>query len=1078
MFINKFTTILTGLCVTLGAAAQETPKWVRHTALSPDGKLIAFTYKGDIFTVPVAGGRATQLTSHSAYDKSPVWSPDGQQIAFASDREGSFDVYITSREGGQATRLTYNSSREVPVAFLDNQTIIFDANIRPDKEMGLFPSGVFSQLYKVSSKGGRPQMYSALSMKEPSFRGDKVLYTDIKGYEDPFRKHHTSSIARDIWLYDKSTGYRKLTTFTGEDRNALWVAGEEGFYYTSEQDGTLNIYKQMLAGGAPTQLTTHKDHPVRYMSTDGAGNIAYSWNGELYYMPRGGKPAKVDIKVYADNAPLDSQHAKLSAGASEMALSPDNKEIALIIRGDVYVTSVEYKTTKRITNTFQQERNVVFSPDGRSIVYASERDGKWDLFMTELVRKEDKSFTYAKELKETKLTDDAKPSFDPKFSPDGKEIAFLRDRSGIVVLNLATKKERVVMDKKYNYSYVDGDQWFEWSPDGKWIIADYIGIGGWNNKDVAIIKADGSGTTHNLTESGYSEGNGKFVLGGKAVAFYSDRAGYRSHGSWGSESDIYLMFLDQEAYDKFRHNKEERELIYAEPKEEPKEDADKDKKDKDNKKKKAEPKKAATPPALKFDLDHRDDRTVRITRTSGRQSDFVMDAKGEKLYYIAHFDNESNLYEVDLAEKSTKMLVPNIGMGGLILGKDGKTLFVMTGQGIKKIEGGKPKPITYEAEFEYKRPKEREYIFDHVVKQVEDKFYDVKLHGVDWNMYAKAYRAFLPHINNNHDFAELLSELLGELNASHTGARYAPRTGALPTASLGVFYDDTHKGDGIKIAEVMKGGPLDNAKTIAAPGTIIEKIDGETVRSNTPVEVYLNGKVNSRVLLTLRDKNGKTAEELVKLLPQGMESMLLYKRWVENRAKMVEQWSGGKIAYIHIEGMDSRSFRKTFKDLLGKYRHCDAVVIDTRFNGGGWLHEDLVILLSGKEYSRFTPRGSYIGSDPFAQWTKPSAVLMGEGNYSNAHGFPFVYKEMGIGKLIGAPVPGTMTAVWWERQVDPTIIFGVPQVTVTDVKGNVLENRQLDPDITVYNTPEEYLKDHDAQLKAAVEELMRATAKK
>ena len=919
-------------------------------------------------------------------------------------------------------------------------------------------------------------MFSALSMIEPSLKGDKILYTDIKGYEDPFRKHHTSSITRDIWLYEKGKGHRKLTSFKGEDRNALWLANEEAFYYTSEQDGTFNIYKRPINDGTPIQLTTYKDHPVRYVSTDNAGNLAYSWNGQLYYLPKGGKPSKVAIQVYSDNAPMDTRTIKFSNGATEMALSPDNKEIAIVVRGEVFVTSVEYNTTKRITNTPQQERSVVFSPDGRKLVYAAERDGKWDIFMSELVNKDDQGFTYARELKETKLTDNAKPSFDPKFSSNGEEIAFLRDRTSIVVLNLKSKRERVVMDGKYNYSYADGDQWFEWSPDGKWIVTDYIGIGGWNNKDVALIKADGSGETHNLTQSGYSDTNGKFVLGGKAVAFFSDRAGYRSHGSWGSEQDLYMAFLDQEAFDHFNLSKEERELITPKKKEEKKEDT-KQKKSKKSKAKKVEEKPVKAP--FTFNFDGLDYRTVRMTRASGSQSDFVMDSKGEKLYYIAHFDNASNLYEVDLVAKSTKVLLPNVAMGSLTLGKDDKTLYVITFKGIQKIEGGKPKAITYDANFDYKPEEEREYIFNHVVKQVEDKFYDPNLHGVDWKMYADNYRSQLPYINNKHDFADLLSELLGELNASHTGARYAARGSSTPTASFGVFYDETHKGDGLKIKEIMKGGPLDRSKTIAREGVIILNIDGETITANTPIEKYLNGKVGNRVLVTFLDpRTGKKADEYIKLISQSSESALLYRRWVAQRAEMVKKWSNDKIAYIHIEGMDSRSFRQTYKDLLGKYRHCDAVVIDTRFNGGGWLHEDLVILLTGKEYGRFTPRGRYIGSDPFAQWTKPSAVLMGEGNYSNAHGFPVVYREMGIGKLIGAPVPGTMTAVWWERQIDPSIVFGIPQVTVTDSKGTVLENTQLEPDITVYNTPEEYLRNEDTQLKTAVKELMSNTKKR
>lgn len=1051
--------------------AQETPGWIRRTALSPDGQLIAFSYKGDLYTVPTSGGRAQQITSHSAFDTSPVWSPDGQSIAFASDRNGSLDVYITSRHGGTATRLTYNSARECPVAFTSSGEVIYEAYIRPSKEMGVFPSSGFTQLYSVSTQGGRPRMYSAWTMQEPSIREGRILFVDYKGYEDPMRKHHTSSVTRDIWLREGES-YRKLTSFKGEDRNPLWVASEEAFYYTSEQGGTLNLYKQALSGGAPVQITHHTKHPVRYASTDNQGNLAYSWNGDLYYLPRGGQPTKVRIEIYADNAPLDATTQMLSTGATEMSVSPDGKEIAFVLRGDIFVTSVEYSTTKRITNTAQQERNVAFSPDGRSLVYAAERNGKWDLFLTELVRPSEKQFTYATELRERQLTDDKKPSFQPVWSPDGKEIAFLRDRSGIYVYNLSSGKEREVMNSRYNYSYSDGDQNFAWSPDGRWIVTDHIGIGGWNNKDVALVRADGSGLTHNLTESGYSEGGGEFVLSGKAVAFVSDRAGYRSHGSWGAERDIYLMFLDKEAYDRFSLNKEERTIIFPEKKDDKGKSESKDEGKKKKSDKTSSPAKPQATPALNLELEGRDLRTVRLTRSSEMYSSFAMNSKGDKLYYIASIDGEASLYERDLIEGSVKVLVPRIGFGQLVLNKDDKTLFLLSGSGLKKIEGSKVTPIGFQAPFEYKRQGERSYIFDHVVQQVEDKFYDVNLHGVDWQMYASEYRNQLPYINNNHDFAELLSELLGELNASHTGARY--RTGAPATASLGVFYDDSYQGDGMRISEVMRHGPLDKAGSLAKAGVIIERIDGELIKANEPIEKYLNRKSGQRVLVTLYDpSSGKRAEERIRLIPQGAEARLLYHRWVERRADMVNKWSDGKVAYIHIEGMNSASFRKTFKDLLGKYRHCDAVVIDTRFNGGGWLHEDLAILLSGKEFSRFAPRGVYIGSDPFAQWTKPSAVLMGEGNYSNAHGFPFVYKELGLGKLIGAPVPGTMTAVWWETQIDPSIVFGIPQVTVTDMRGKALENVQLEPDVLVYNTPEQYLRDEDNQLRTAVQELLK-----
>ena len=221
------------------------------------------------------------------------------------------------------------------------------------------------------------------------------------------------------------------------------------------------------------------------------------------------------------------------------------------MRGDVYVTSTEYKTTKQITNTPEQERNIDFASDGRSLVYASERNGLWQIYQSSIVNKEEKLFTYATEIKEEKLTNSNVTSFQPQYSPNGKEVAFLEDRSTIRVINLATKQVRTVMDGKFEYSYSDGDQWYQWSPDSRWILSNYIGTGGWNNKDVALINASGNGEIHNLTQSGYNVSGAMWVRDGKAMIWESDRAGYRSHGSWGAHGDIYIMFFDLEAYERF-----------------------------------------------------------------------------------------------------------------------------------------------------------------------------------------------------------------------------------------------------------------------------------------------------------------------------------------------------------------------------------------------------------------------------------------------------------------------------------------------------------------------------------------------
>lgn len=1080
------------LCVAGFASAQNVPLWMRHCAISPDGTTIAFTYKGDIYTVPVTGGRAMQITTNPAYDTRPVWSPDSKQIAFASDRMGSLDVYLVSKEGGEPRRLTTHSGSETPLAFADAGHILFAADIMPSAESITFPSnGQFSQVYRVSVEGGRPVMFSSMPMECISINKEgALLYQDKKGYEDYWRKHHVSPIARDIWMYNpaKEPHYRQQTTFSGEDREPVWAPDGKSFYYLSEENGSFNVYRRTPGASSTTQVTHHTQHPVRFLSMAADGRLCYGFDGEIYTLQPGGQPQKVNISIVSDRNDKDLIRQIKSSGATEMAVSPGGKEVAFVLRGDVYVTSVEYKTTRQITNTPCQERDIDFAPDGRTLVYASERNGLWQLYTSTLVRKDEKLFTYATELKEERLTNSDAVSFQPQYSPDGKEVAFLENRSAIRVINLKTKAVRTVMDGKYQYSYSDGDQWFRWSPDSKWILSDYIGVGGWNNKDVVLLNADGKGERVNLTQSGYSDGRAKWVLDGKAMIWTSDRAGYRSHGSWGAEDDTYIMFFDAEAYDRFLMSKEEtalwEEAEKAEKAEKEKAEKKKDgKNDKDKKDKKDAGKDTEKKvESLKFDLENRFDRIVRLTVNSSRMADALLTPKGDILYYLSAVEDGYDLWEHNLKETTTKVLLKKVGAGALQPDKDGKNIFLCAHDGMKniEIEGSKITPIAFEAFFDYRPYGEREYIFDHAWRQVDDKFYVPNLHGADWAGYKETYKRFLPHISNNYDFAEMLSEMLGELNGSHTGARYYASGATLPTATLGVFYDEAYTGDGLKIKEIIAQSPLTKKKTDVCPGCIIEKVDGVTIKASADYFPLFEGKAGRKVVLSVYNPaTGKRFEETLKPISYAAQNELLYKRWVENCRKKVEELSGGRIGYVHIKAMDSQSFRKIYSDLLSeRNRAKEAVVVDTRHNGGGWLHDDVVTLLSGKEYQQFVPRSQYIGSDPYNKWLKPSCMLVCEDNYSNAHGTPFVYKTLGIGKLVGTPIAGTMTAVWWERQIDPSIVFGIPQVGCRDMQGNYLENQTLQPDILVYNAPEATLKGDDTQLKAAVDYLLKQLAEK
>lgn len=1062
------------------ALAQETPLWLRSNSISPDGSEIAFTYKGNIYIVNADGGQARQITSNPAYDTRPIWTPDGQNIVFCSTRESSKDIYKVSAKGGRPERITTHPHNETPVAVLQDGRILFSAAIEQDAEYGDFPGN--AQLYIVSPNGGRPERVTSLPVMDLSVNDKgQILYEDYKGYEDPFRKHHTSSVTRDIWLYSPSEGqdgfsindkgtFRKLSTFNGEDRDPVFAPDGNTFYYLSEQDGTLNIYRSSLSSPEKSeQLTFHKDHPARYLSISANDILCYSQDGELYTLKQGQQPQKVEISIITDYIESPTEYMNLSSGATRMAISPNGKEIAVTLRGDVYITSVDHRTTRRITNTPEQERGITFSKDGRTIYYAAERNGHWGIWETSLTDKDAKYFTYSPKMEEKPVTASGVTCFQPQVSPDGEWLAYLQDRTGIVIKNLKNGKEKTLLPSDINYSYSDGDQSYEWAPDSKHILCNYQKDGGWNNEDVALIDIE-TGKITNLTESGYSDGGFKWALKGKAMTWTSDRGGYRSHGSWGAERDVFMMFFDRKEYMDFAKDKEDRELetLLQDEKEQKKEDK-KEKKDSVKAEKKAE--------KLAIDLDDRHVMTVKLTPYAGRLGDHYLTQDGKKLYYMVRLEKGMDLCMMNLEDKSIKVISKGV-YGSLYPTSDDKYMYLLSGNGISKISTatGSKESISFIGEFEYKPAQEREYIFNHIWKQVNEKFYVADIHGIDWDGYRRAYEKFLPHIDNNFDFQEMLSEMLGELNGSHTGARYYYRP-AHSMANLGVLYDDTYEGDGLKIKEILKGGPLYIQAPDIKEGDIIEAIDGQRITSDLDWYRLFQRKAGKKVVITV-SKDGKKAQDIY-IKTSGSDSDIMYRRWVEQRAEMVRKLSGGRVGYVHVKGMDSESFRKVFSEMLGKYRTCEAIIVDTRHNGGGWLHDDLVTLLSGKEYVRYEPRGQYIGSDPYTKWTKPSCVLIGENNYSDACGFPYAYKTLGIGKLIGAPVPGTMTAVWWENQIDPSLVFGIPQVGVTAVKeGRYIENMQIEPDILVYNDPASVLRGEDKQLEAAVAEMLKEIDKK
>jgi Tol biopolymer transport system component len=540
--------------------SQNEPLWLRYPSISPDGKKIAFTYQGDIYVVQSSGGTAAPVTFHQGHDFMPVWSRDGRQIAFASDRYGNFDVFTVAAEGGEPVRLTWHSANEYPYSFTsDNMRVIFGGTRLDAASHRQYPAEYQPEVYTVPVSGGRvDQLWTIPGEDIKSSRdGNLLIYHDKKGGENAWRKHHNSSVARDIWLWERSGDrHEMITSFSGEDRNPVFSHDEKSIYYLSEESGSFNIHSLLLSDPSQKkQVTFFKGNPVRFLSTSDEGLLCFGYDGSVYTMTPGSEPEKVRITINTAGKSNNEQVLQVSGNVREMAVSPDGKEVAFIVRGEVFVSSADGGMTKRITNTPEEERFVKFSPTGDTLIYSSERGGKWKIFMTRIVRKEEPYFYASTLLKEDLLIKNDHDCYQPEISPDGKEIAYIEDRRSLKVYNIRSGLTRTLLTPDDIIYMSDGDQYFQWSPDGKWILAEYSPI--MSNSEVALIPTGGKEKLINLTRSGYNDYRPVWANKGKQVLWFSDRDGLRSYANSGNrQADVYSMFLTRDAWDRFRLSKE------------------------------------------------------------------------------------------------------------------------------------------------------------------------------------------------------------------------------------------------------------------------------------------------------------------------------------------------------------------------------------------------------------------------------------------------------------------------------------------------------------------------------------------
>jgi tricorn protease len=1036
------------------AKAQDPIRMARTPDISPDGKLIAFSYLGDIWTVESVGGVAKPVTQHVAHDYAPRFSPDGQSIAFASKRHGSYDVFVAAARGGRPRRLTYDSADDVPCGWSpDGKQVLFVSNRVP-----VFPSQ--ADLFTVPAEGGRVHRVTTTEAREGTYspRGDRIAYA--RGPGAWYRKGYRGSSNNDIWTCDASGNHhQQLTQFNGQDASPMWSADGQTVYYVSEYfGGPANVVRQSADGkGKPVLVTgnaagkpCHTTDGVRQARISGNGEwIVYECGGDLWVVGTkpGSTPRSIPIEVYADDKNNPKRSVSFTNKASEFALAKDEKFVILTIHGELFLRPVQTtsSTTRRLTSSPANDHGVAWAPDSSKIVFISDRNGHDDLYLMEANDPEHPKFTDAHQFKVKQLTHSQDAEAGVSFSPDGSRVAFLRSGK-LWTMKPDGTDQKALVDEVQVIDY-------EWSPDGKWVV--YSRMDGEFASELYVMPAKG-GKSRNVTRFATENVGVTWSANGKRLCFLSNRRGNQG---------LYVMDLQKEAA-------------------------------------------PGAPASNELDWDDIHHRTKLVTPMGVREG--AISSDGEFVAFTGSSSSNADLWVANVSSGSmVRITTGHVRPVQITWSRTSKhRLFFRdaagqfyvsqfpyyTGSGAINLgalgssgssSASAVKPSNYYAALPFKARMTIDdselnlEIFDQSWRYLAEHFYDKKFHGADWEQVRARYRPLVRHVDMKEDLYTLLYLMMGELNASHLGVSGPSSAPEETTAELGLLFDDHYQGRGLKIAEVLKRGPADKRGLTIKPGEFVLSIDGTEIAPDTNVSRVLNHRDGDSVVLLvgpaantpLKDKAVRRVE--LKTISRGEAGQLTYDRWVEANARRVADLSGGKLGYIHIPSMNDEGLERFVRSLYSDNYDKEAIVLDVRFNGGGFTHDQVLNYLGSKKHTIFRFRdggeGTVIRSFD-RKWTRPLVLLTNNRSYSDAEIFPNAFRALKLGKLVGQATGGHVIGTTSFPLIDGSR-FRIPRIGVYTTGGINMDKEGVRPDVEVIPHPEQLAQGRDVQVEKAVEVL-------
>jgi tricorn protease len=1023
------------------AAAAEPIRFARSPDISPDGTQVVFSYLGDLWIVDAAGGVARHLTMHEKHDIGPVFSPDGKRIAFSSNRHGTYDVFVIPVEGGRPTRLTYDSADDFATGWSpDGDTILFTSARQSD-----FPPR--PELYTIPAKGGRAVRVSAFEGRDGAYApaGERIAY--VRGPGTWYRKGYRGSSNDDIWISDADgSNNRQFTHFNGQDNHPQWSPDGKTLYWVSECLGTpANIVRQevdALPGPAqPRAVTHHKDDAVRRARLSGNGEwLVYECGADLYVQStKGGQPRKLLIEVHADDKTNPEKITTFTSGASEYSLSRDERTVAFVVHGSIFVMprQAAVAKAKRLMDEPFFDHGVAWSPDSKKILFLSDRGGHEDIYLLESDDPETSDLAKANHFKVKRLTNTPEAEIGVTFTPDGKRVSFLR-AGKLMTMNLDGADEKVLIKDGVIFDY-------EWSPDGAWLV--YARQDGSFASELFIVPATGptaADPPRNLTRFATYNGGVTWSRTGNKLAFISHR-----------RKNVTSAFV----------------LSLFKP---------------------AAP---GSSPGLwsskSFDWD---DIHLRVKQPVNMLStECAISGDGTRIAFRGIADGQSDLWVAasdgsQVARLSTGNTNPSQIQWSrifpsMIYFRDGTGHIRTATLGLGA--SGVPATATLSSiPFQAKMTIGQDQVFTEMFNQswraLHESFYDASFHGANWNAIKEKYQPLVKHVVLKEDLYALISLMMGELNASHLGISGPATVPEQATAELGLIFDESYDGPGLRIAEILRGGPADQRGISVRPGDILLKIDNKDLNADQNLAQLLNDRAGETVsVLVAPEANLRKATRVnLPAVSRKQIAELMYERWIRKNAEKVHALSKGTLGYIHIPSMNEAGLDRFVRALYSDCFDKEGIVLDIRYNGGGYTHEQVLSYLSGKEHTFFHQRdgswGMALNSDD-RRWTKPLVLLINNRSFSDAEIFPHAFRTLGLGKLVGQATGGHVIGTREITLIDGST-FRTPRIGVKTHTGVNMDKTGVIPDVVVDVHPDELARLHDAQLERAVSVLTEDVA--